>query len=51
MLIDTYSAGKLFRLRQSLKPDEKIVVFNGSILEVVKKTKWEMWRDKWLRKK
>ena len=42
MIIDTYSAGKLFRLRSNLKPDEKIAVFNGTIFQVVKKTKWDI---------
>ena len=42
MIIDTYSAGKLFRLRSNLKPDEKISVFNGTIFQVVKKTKWDI---------
>jgi flagellar biosynthesis regulator FlbT len=41
MIIDSYSVGKLVRLRAVLKPDEKIVA-RGAILEVAKKEKWEI---------
>ena len=41
MFIDSYSAGKLVRLRAVLKLDEKIVT-RGAILEVAKKEKWEI---------
>jgi predicted amidohydrolase YtcJ len=46
MLIDTYTAGRIYSLRQTLKPDEKVVVRYGCILEVGKKTKLELIRDK-----
>jgi len=41
MIIDSYSVGKLVRLRAVLKPDEKIVA-RGAIFEVAKKEKWEI---------
>ena len=41
MVIDSFTAGKLVRLRETLKPDEKIVA-RGAILEVAKKEKWEI---------
>jgi len=46
MLIDTYTAGRIYSLRQTLKPDEKVVVKYGCILEVGKKTRWEMLLEK-----
>jgi hypothetical protein len=45
MVIDSFTAGKLVRLRANLKEDEKIVS-RGAILEVAKKTKWEMFVSK-----
>ena len=45
MFIDTYTVSKLVRLRAGLQPDEKIVA-RGYVLDVVKKSKWEMWIDK-----
>jgi len=46
MVIDTYTAGRIYSLRQTLKPDEKVVVRYGCILEVRKKTRFELIRDK-----
>ena len=50
MVIDSFTAGKIVRLRANLKPDEKIIS-RGAILEIAKKTKWEMFRDKWLKRR
>ena len=46
MVIDTYTAGRIYSLRQTIKPDEKVVVRYGCILEVAKKTKLELLKDK-----
>jgi len=46
MVIDTYTAGRIYSLRQTLKPDEKVVVRYGCILEVAKKTKLELLRER-----
>ena len=50
MLIDTYTAGRIYSLRQTIKPDEKVVVKYGCILEVAKKTRWEKIVERILRK-
>ena len=46
MVIDTYTAGRIYSLRQTIRPDEKVVVKYGCILEVAKKTRFELLRDK-----
>jgi hypothetical protein len=46
MLIDTYTVGRIYSLRQTIKPDEKVIVRYGCILEVAKKTRWELLKDK-----
>ena len=42
MVIDTYTAGRIYSLRQTIKPDEKIIVRYGSIIEIVKKSRREL---------
>lgn len=42
MVIDSYTTGRIYSLKQTIKPDEKIEVRYGSIIEVVKKSRREL---------
>lgn len=45
-MVDSWFVGRIYSLRQTLKPDEKLIIRYGAVVEVAKKTRWELLKDK-----